>query len=249
MKADAKHGISDLHTHILPGIDDGSASLEQSVAMLGIQWEQGVKTVVLTPHFYPRTDTPEQFLRRRAQAFSDLREAVGDKSLPRMVCGAEVRYFHGISDCDCLEQLTIGDGRCILIEMGTPPWTGQMLGELEDIYRKQRLIPVLAHIDRYISPWRYGAVLKSLQKLPVMLQANGSFFLRPATRALALRMLKDGQIHLIGSDCHDLADRRPNLDRVVDVICRRLGPEALERIRENETVIFETNHCWLEERK
>ena len=58
--------VIDFHSHILPGIDDGSASVEQSIAMLRMEAEQGIDHVVATPHFYPQYDTPEHFLRKRA---------------------------------------------------------------------------------------------------------------------------------------------------------------------------------------
>ena len=60
--------VIDFHSHVLPGIDDGSPSVEASVEMLRMEAEQGIRHVVATPHFYPRHDTPEHFLRRRAEA-------------------------------------------------------------------------------------------------------------------------------------------------------------------------------------
>ena len=67
---------TDFHSHILPGIDDGSDSLETSLAMLRMEAEQGISRVVATPHFYPRYDSPEHFLKRRAEAEAVLREAM-----------------------------------------------------------------------------------------------------------------------------------------------------------------------------
>ena len=61
--------VVDFHTHILPGIDDGSSSAEESLAMLQMEKEQGIDTVVVTPHFYPQEDRPERFLKRRKEAF------------------------------------------------------------------------------------------------------------------------------------------------------------------------------------
>ena len=58
----------DFHSHILPGIDDGSKSVEMSIKMLRREAQQGISRVVATPHFYPQTDNPERFLRRRAEA-------------------------------------------------------------------------------------------------------------------------------------------------------------------------------------
>ena len=58
----------DFHTHILPGIDDGSASVEESIELLKAEAAQGITKVVATPHFYANYDSPERFLERRAKA-------------------------------------------------------------------------------------------------------------------------------------------------------------------------------------
>ena len=86
--------IGDFHSHILPGVDDGSTSLEESLAMLTLEAEQGVRHVVATPHFYAHHDTPEAFLSRRAAAEAMLREALKDHpELPGFTVGAEVYFF------------------------------------------------------------------------------------------------------------------------------------------------------------
>ena len=66
--------VTDFHTHVLPGMDDGSASLSESIAMLREAFQQGITHVVATPHFYPQKDSPEEFLRRRQVAEDRLRE-------------------------------------------------------------------------------------------------------------------------------------------------------------------------------
>ena len=65
----------DFHSHILPGIDDGSKDAETSVNMIAEEIRQGVSGIALTPHFYADTDDPETFLEKRARAFDELREA------------------------------------------------------------------------------------------------------------------------------------------------------------------------------
>ena len=65
--------VTDFHSHVLPGIDDGSTSVEESIAMLRMAAEQGVRRVIATPHFYPRHDSPEHFLEKRNLAESALR--------------------------------------------------------------------------------------------------------------------------------------------------------------------------------
>lgn len=224
-------GIIDFHSHILPGIDDGSKTLEMSIGMLRMEADQGIRHVVATPHFYPQYDTPERFLKRRAEAESLLREEMGKhQGLPELHVGAEVYYFPGISDSEEISKLTIDQKRCILIEMPTSSWTEAMYRDLEGLYVKRGLIPIVAHIDRYIGRFRNHGILKRLAKLPVLIQANGEFFLERSTSSLALGMLKKDSIHLLGSDCHDLTSRKPNLDAVRELIIRKLGKEALEGI-------------------
>ena len=231
--------ISDFHSHILPGIDDGSSSCEESIAMLRMEAEQGIRHVVATPHFYARYDNPEEFLRKRARAEKMLREEMAkEKGLPEVSIGSEVHFFNGIGDSDVVPRLTIGSKRCILIEMPHTPWTPAMYRELENISLKQDLIPIVAHMDRYISPFRTYNIPEYLADLPVLVQANADFFLKRSTAAMAMRMLKAGQIHLLGSDCHNLTSRKPNLGEAVSRIQQKLGREALDRISVNEQVVL-----------
>jgi protein-tyrosine phosphatase len=188
--------------------------------------------VVATPHFYPRHDSPERFLARR-QAAEDLlrREMEKYDDLPRLSVGAEVYYFPGISDSEVVPQLTIDKKRYILIEMPHAPWTEKMYLELRDLRYKQDLIPIVAHIDRYIRPFRTYGIPERLARMPLLVQANGAFFLDRFTRSMALRLLRRGQIQLLGSDCHNLTTRAPNLSQTRDVITGKLGTAPLEQMQ------------------
>lgn len=223
--------VVDFHTHVLPQIDDGSASVEESLAMLRMEAEQGVRRVVATPHFYAHSDTPKQFLERRAASVSRLREAMeAEPNLPRLSVGAEVHYFAGIGSTDILPELAIDNGGYVLIEMPMTDWTERMYRELEGIHANFGLTPIVAHVDRYISPMQTYGIPERLMELPVLVQANAGFFQRFSTKGMALRMLKKGQIHLLGSDCHDLKHRPVNIKQTLDLIEKKLGQEAIERI-------------------
>lgn len=231
--------IADVHSHILPGIDDGSASPEESAALIAMLQEQNVPWVAATPHFYPHRDHPDRFLERRAKAAQALEAFLEEKGdLLPIVLGAEVYYYPGMSDSDALKQLTFGHSPYILVEMPMSPWTDAMFRELAQIREKQGLIPVVAHVDRYIRPLRQHGIPARLEKMPVLVQANASFFLRRGTRSLALRMLKKGQIHLLGSDCHNTAHRPPRLGEAVELIRRELGESALLTLAETAKNIY-----------
>lgn len=223
--------IFDFHSHVLPGVDDGSASVEESIAMLQCEAEQGIRHVIATPHFYAQYDSPQRFLERRLQAEERLRDAMsGVAGLPQLTMGAEVRLFPGISECDSLSQLTIGKNGYILIEMPQAPWSPRDWKELAEIPDKQGLTPIIAHVDRYIRPMRTYGIPQRLEELPVLVQANASFFSNGMTARMAMGMLKKQQIHLLGSDCHNMTSRKPNLGEAVQKIHARLGEEPLQRI-------------------
>lgn len=227
--------LIDFHSHILPGIDDGSPSLDISMEMLRMEARQGITHVVATPHFYARYDNPEDFLARRSAAEMALRaKRAGEPGLPRLTMGAEVYFFRGMSESDLLPQLTIGGKKCILVEMPHAPWTEDICREVSQIWEKQGIIPIIAHVDRYIRPWHSRDILRKLEKMPVFVQANAEFFLQRSTAALALRLLRQDKIQLLGSDCHNLTERKPNLAAAMQLIRRKLGEEVLDRIREYE---------------
>ena len=102
---------ADFHTHILPCVDDGSRSVEQSLEMLRQCKKMGIRHVILTPHFYADRDHPDRFLERRSAAFAALQEAVAEEDVPAVIPGAEVHYFPNMGSSDVLRKLSIGGSR------------------------------------------------------------------------------------------------------------------------------------------
>ena len=112
----------DWHTHILPGVDDGSRDVEESIKMLSELKAQGIEYVVATPHFIANAESVDEFLKRRDEAYASL-TAVAGEDLPKILCGAEVKYYPGIARMEGLEKLTVGDTRILLLEMPMAKWT------------------------------------------------------------------------------------------------------------------------------
>lgn len=207
--------------------------------MLRLEVEQGIHHVVATPHFYARYDSPESFLKKRDAAEELLRKEMKKHSgLPELSVGAEVYFFRGMSESEFLSQLTIRGKSCILIEMPHAPWSEESFRELEAIWEKRRIIPIIAHIDRYIAPFRTHRIPEKLAQMPVYVQANAEFFLERSTAAMAMRMLKADRIQLLGSDCHNMDSRKPDLAEAVERIQRKLGNDAIEMIRAYESKIM-----------
>lgn len=216
----------DLHSHILPGIDDGSENPEMSRVQLSLLRQQGVETVVATPHFYAMQDTPETFLLRRAEAAQRLVYDPADA--PQILLGAEVAYFDGMSHTMELERLQLGDSGLLLVEMPFGPWTSRVVQEICQLSALTGLTPVLAHVNRYRRADQLPKYQKELLRHGILFQCNAEAFLSLRERHWALGMLRQGQIHFLGSDTHNLTNRAPNMGSAVHMITQKLGVDALE---------------------
>lgn len=229
--------MTDLHCHVLPRIDDGSSSVQESLEMLRALYAQGVRTVVATPHFYADSDTPARFLARRQKALRSLLPSLEEEDeLPQLKMGAEVHYFSGMSESDSLMELTLSGGRAMLVEMPFGPWTDGMYRELEDIYTRRGIIPVIAHVERYLRPLQSAKLLDRLGQTPALLQVNASFI---TAGRVGMRYLKQGKIHLLGSDSHNMTDRAPNMGPALERIRQKLGSETLEEMNRRAKCLLE----------
>ena len=208
--------------------------------MLQLEAEQKVEHVVLTPHFYAEKESLPLFLERRNKSLERLKNASDEiEGLPQISVGAEVQIFEGIGNSEFLPELAISGTKCILIEMPMPPWSDNLLKELERIRYKRNLIPIMAHIDRYISPFRTRGIPETFAELPVLVQASCSFFIDRRTRSLALKLLRENRIHLLGSDCHNLSTRVPNMQEAVRIIEDRMSTSRILRINSLESRLLD----------
>lgn len=201
----------DFHTHILPGVDDGSRSVSMSMDMLRLEKEQGVDTVILTPHFYAEQNSPAHFLERRRKAwemlFSNLEE-----DTPQILLGAEVQYFEGIAYAEGIENLCIENTNVLLLEMPFSHWDTRTVQTVLDLSDGGFQI-VLAHIERYMSDQPSG-VWKRFRDHGILMQGNTSLFKGFFERRKAMSMLRKGELHFLGTDCHNMSSRSPDWQKV-----------------------------------
>lgn len=220
----------DFHTHILPGVDDGSRSVSESMQMLRILGGAGVGAVVLTPHFYADGDTPERFIARRTRSYSELSETLAKEDisgLPSLILGAEVEYFEGIACMLEYPELRIGNSGCILVEMPQRPWSAHMVEDILRLNSTKGFRVILAHVERYLFDQKKD-IVNTLLDNRVLMQSNASFFINHSTAKKAARLLQRGYVHLLGSDCHNLTSRPPNLGVACDAIVKKAGAYVLE---------------------
>ena len=112
----------DWHSHILPGVDDGSRDPDESLELLKMLKAQEIGTVIATPHIHANIESPDQFCERRKAAYEELSGAIPE-GMPKIRLGAEVRYYPGIEKMSDLKKLRIEGTKLLLLEMPMSKWT------------------------------------------------------------------------------------------------------------------------------
>ena len=229
----------DFHCHILPGIDDGSSCVKESTELLAMQRNQGIETVAATPHFNAERRSPSEFLEKRQAAYERLKQA-GPLPLEDIRLGAEVRYYSGISRMSGLETLRLQGSKLLLLEMPFTPWTDYMERELYELSCSGDIILMLAHIERFFGYMRRNT-LENLLNQGILMQTNTGFFTDRKTGRKALRMLRDGMIHAVGTDCHNTVTRPPDYDLFEKAVTKKFGNGFFESFVNSSASLLEDN--------
>lgn len=225
----------DIHTHILPSMDDGPKTIEESIRLLNILESEAVDTVCLTPHFYANIEDIDTFLKRREESYKSLKKAY--KGKVKLILGSEVHYYRGISNTEEINKLKIENSKLLLIELPFSYVNEAILDEIIKLSLKKDIKIVLVHIERYLKSLNL-AKIRYLQDSGILIQSNTEFFNNFFTRNRALKMLKEGYINLLGSDSHNLTNRLPNYLKAVKIIEKRLGKDSLERLISNSYLLI-----------
>lgn len=198
----------DFHTHILPGMDDGSKTVSESLTLLAEESRQGITEVFLTPHFYASENSPAEFLARRYRAWKQLEPHLNSQ-LPAVRLGAEVQYFEGICSVRDIPDLRISGTEYLLLEMPFCHWSNRMIDHILELNDLPDTQIVLAHIERYMT-MQSRDLWKQLKSCGIMMQCNVSFFEGWRSKLHAMRMISKNEIDFLGSDCHNMNHRKPN---------------------------------------
>lgn len=215
----------DWHSHILPGMDDGSRDPEESLAMLSALAAQGVTLAVATPHFYANEDTVESFLARRRACLAALAPRM-DAACPRLLLGAEVAYYPGVSRLEGLLSLTVEGTALLLLEMPASRWGEMTVREVLSLSAMRGVRVILAHVERCL-PLQSAATVARLRQEGVLFQINASALRGFRSRRWALSKLSAGAVQLIGSDAHNMSERPPLIGEAYRVIGKKLGEPFL----------------------
>ena len=217
--------LTDLHTHILPAVDDGADNLKTALQMLRAEKVAGVERVALTPHFYPLREGLNDFLERRQRAYAALLTAWDGTVMPSLRLGAEVRYTPALLEME-LRRLTVGESDYLLLELadrGIPVHIEQVL----DVMLMQGITPILAHVERCEYFRKEPERLRKLVYMGALAQVSAGALENKWNQGFAKCCLESGLAQLIASDAHAASGgRRPCMDTLKQSVDKPLLERA-----------------------
>lgn len=233
----------DIHSHILPSVDDGASSIDDAIEMIRLSYIDGIKTLVLTPH-YIETSKYTMSKEHNEYIFNNLINRIHNEGIDiELILGNEIRVTKnmvGLLDEQVIS--TIGNTNYVLIETSL----SKRYEELDETIYELRLcgyIPIIAHPERCTYIENIVEEVMYWTKLGALIQINRDSILGSNGRLIkkkAKKLLDKNIVHFIASDCHDLKNRKPGLRIVYDYIKRRYNKKLANKIFiENPSKIFE----------
>lgn len=220
-------GFIDIHTHILPGVDDGAPNMEAALALIDAAWQNGTRSLILTPHYRGKfkKNTPDTL----RQLFRQL-EAQTQARWPDMqlYLGQEIYY-----EVDAPEQLAAGKilslhgSHYALLEFRPAVLRSDMIrGVSETIF--SGYTPIIAHGERCEILRKDPALLEEVLNMGSLIQLNADSVMGAqgfGIKRFCHRLLAGQLAHFIASDAHDLEHRPPLLRECFLRICKKYGNE------------------------
>ena len=214
----------DIHSHILPGIDDGAKNMQETIDMLDIAVKEGVRAIVATPHYEPGMDSEDS--KKYQEVFEEVLQYIEQNEIPiQLFQGNEIYYTS--SAPELLKEgiiRTINKSRYVLVEFSPE-------AEYTFIERAfSRLLyagywPILAHTERYASLRKIERV-KELIRMGALIQVNTNAISGKEgwhAKWYCHQLLKNHLVHVIGTDAHSSRHRRPQMKECLAQIDKKYG--------------------------
>lgn len=235
----------DIHSHILPQIDDGAKNIDMSIKMLRIAQQNGICSIILTPHNKPmhHNASPEKI----GSLTDELQEAANKKEIAiRLYVGNEIYYRSNI--LEILEERkasTLADSMYVLVEFGPMDDFDYIRNGIYQLL-SGGFRPILAHVERYGSVASSVERVRELVKMGCYIQINAGSVMGQygfGTKKFTRQILKQGLVHFVATDAHDDVRRRPCLLDCAKYIDKKFGEDYAEKIlKENPEKVINNEY-------
>ncbi len=225
--------LFDVHSHVLPGIDDGSKSIEETIKMLRMAQKEKIGTMIATPHY--NCERRPGFDKKCREVYENVCQEIKKQNLNiKLLLGNEIFYSAGVVDAlKKGEALTLNDTKYVLVEFH--PYV-ELLTIKKAVQELQMAgyEPILAHIERY-DCLKKEANVENLVDMGAYIQVNASSIsgkMGIRTQWYLKKLMRHELVHVIGTDTHGSKQRRPKIQDAVKYIKKKAGAEFCERVTE-----------------
>lgn len=238
----------DLHCHILPNVDDGPKDLAESVEMAKQAVQQGIKTIIATPHHRnEKYENHGQTIFRQVEEFN---RVLKSESLDLSVLvGQETRIFGEMVEAlETGEILPLNQGKYVFVELPSghvPRYTGQLLFDIQ----LKGFVPVIVHPERNQEIVENPEVLYQLVKKGALTQVTASSVsghFGKTIKKFSLQLIEANLTHFVASDAHNTSSRGFKMVEAYDVIEKNFGVEAVYMFRENTELVVQGKSVYRE---
>ena len=232
----------DFHNHILPGVDDGAKTMEESIKMLRFAQEQGITDVVNTVHFqHPKMEGKNTDFDYISSVRNELLEELSKENIIINIhLGAEVFFNFNLLDILDNPLITFCNGKYMLIEFQTFMMPKGYENHLYDL-KMSGVTPIIAHPERYKPVQNDISIVEKLINSGCIIQIDAGSFLGhfgEQCKTTATLMIQKNLVHVIGSDAHGLGKRNFCLKQVMDYLKVNMGYKDINLILDNSEKII-----------
>lgn len=229
--------MTDLHTHILPCIDDGAKDLYEALALLKLQKQQNVRNIALTSHFDCEKIDVSVFLQNRAAAYQNLISFCNPVEFDiQLKLGAEVQYSPHLRNID-YQRLCMEGTDLLLMELPVNQYPSFLDYTLCD-FRANGITPLIAHVERYSYVLKNPSILYKWISCGAYIQVNAQSVVNSRHKKWILKMIRYGLVHVLCSDTHSKIQRPPNVRDAMDIVAKELGNAEALRLKQNADDLF-----------
>lgn len=232
----------DIHSHILPEIDDGARDENEALEMLRIAANDGICQIIATPHFhYQRGHASPEKVRR---CVSEMQGLLDKEKIPiQLYTGNELYYTHELLEIvKAGEALTMADSNYVLLEF-SPVTEQRRIQNAVYEFQNEGYYPIIAHMERYHAFQKHQDFVEKISEMGAYFQINtGSLFGNTdwTMKHFARAMIKNGMIQFVATDAHDAVKRTPTFTKTSDWIVKKYGEaEMQEYLYDNPRLIIE----------
>lgn len=219
----------DIHAHILPGMDDGPQTLEESLAMLEVAAASGTTDIVATPHANLQYAFDPDVVDGK---IAELQKAAGGKIRIHRGCDFHLSYDNIQDALAHPARYTVNGKRYLLVEFSEL----LIARTTHDVFARMQaagMTPVITHPERNSLLHRRLEQIERWVESGCLVQITAQSLLgkfgKPA-RDFSGELLRRRLVHVVASDAHDARRRPPRLDQAFELVARRFGPKRAERL-------------------